>query len=75
MKAIQDALIDDKLAPVTVGITQPMVTSAGERLMLNPQDWGDADKFPEQVQVGGWGNTQQVQVGGWGITHSSTNHN
>ena len=75
MKAIQDALIDDKLAPVTVEITQPMVTSTGERLMLNPQDWGDADKFPEQVQVGGWGNTQQVQVGGWGITHSSTNHN
>ena len=68
MKAIQDALIDDKLAPVTVEITQPMVTSTGERLMLNPQDWGDADKFPEQVQVGGWGNTQQVQVGGWGIT-------
>ena len=58
MKAIQDALIDDKLAPVTVGITQSMVTSTGERLMLNPKDWGDADKFPEQVQVVGWGNTQ-----------------
>ena len=67
MKAIQDALIDDKLAPVTVEITQPMVTSTGERLLLNPQGWGD-DNFPEQAQVGGWGNTQQVQVGGWGIT-------
>ena len=67
MKAIQDALIDDKLAPVTVGITQPMVTSTGERLLLNPQGWGD-DNLPGQVQVGGWGNTQQVQVGGRGNT-------
>lgn len=58
MKAIQDALIDDKPAPITVGITQSMVTSTGERLMPNPKDWGDADKFLEQVQGGGWGNTQ-----------------
>ena len=58
VKAIQDALIDDKLAPTTDGITRSMVVSTGERLILNPKDWGDADKFPEQVQSGGWGNPQ-----------------
>ena len=58
MKAIQDALIDDKLAPTIDGITRSMVVSTGERLILNPKDWGDADKSPEQVQSGGWGNPQ-----------------
>ena len=50
MKAIQDTLIDDKAAPSTVGITQFMVASPGQRLLLDPMD-------PMPVQGGGWGKT------------------